>query len=1108
MFLKLFLKLFLVIILVFVNISIPTLTVDASNSSIQTIELQVETEDININPGVYWWQEDDGTFSAEYYGASGYNKINVPMAGSNQEPYPSATVIRDRVNLLNYQNPIFKDFNTNQSYNINNVENVCIKSVSFREQSSFSGRQIWFESGTQCDREYAEITTETGFGYTTTDYRAFGMRPNGFPKYEARYDTPLSVRWKGVVKETKQIQVLEDSIIKVGQSKAYQAQVRTRAGSNGQWGNYINVSTRPETEWSTDRQAVATVDQNGRVTGHTVGTATISARWKSADGKYNIVASAKVTVTDEDVPPVIPPGGGSCPPPSHSGPSRGSQVSAEVMNPSATGVIKADTRGSERFDVLQGIPTSESLYTNAFGQNYLFQHRFVQMQGTYTFSVEVQKTYILEWTETEEGEPEDPEDPESPPTVIETPMSEEETVVQVVQVERPYSYWIIDNLEVYGLERATMSNYALPGEIVTMSPSGYTAPSVDAVNNDNHDDHVQVAECNNVDLGTETLNGGDSRPDVPSEDFTSEAQDAVGQIQAKNDKVTFNGSPIMQDSWAVEHAPAPGRIPNPSIIGENVLYSPNNMISSSLLNKANTTSTGTIFYNLIKGIKGGSPKQFPINGINTVTVHTPTVNYSSVSDDREHNQKTRPSYNRSALILERPFVVTIPTSGQHRNIPGYGDRDYAKYIRDKQVLFPFDVYNGTQTQFIPANTWISIPVSQIDTTFYLPVWVDEGNYDVLFRSFAENSPSSGFTTQSNANLDLTHHVSTQTIPVEVIGRVYDFRITDIADYNWEDVFRIQKGSATHTGAYYWVQDRSIDGAPRGNTSPYMLPILPGSHPSSGKKNISVKTGYHFKFNLKTKGNMFGRDDAIHITPTFYFVQRDGSRRQEVDLYYHTNDQFFVKIGGPEDVERRHVTLNTRLRNVPQQEMIDAAHYVYDHYANTNLPRNQFVEQYLKDSAKPTWVGKYDWMILPYQVRTFIGPKNVPSGASATQQRANASIQTWYGEYSLPAAAFAVPKGTNIAEYGRTNRLTDKSPIFLRNGYIIVNFDIETIRNRDLLNPHLQYMHGPLNNQWRKEGYKGQVTDSFGNTFQLLDGDVIFYHGDKSSYDDFGSSVTH
>jgi hypothetical protein len=146
--------------------------------------------------------------------------------------------------------------------------------------------------------------------------------------------------------------------------------------------------------------------------------------------------------------------------------------------------------------------------------------------------------------------------------------------------------------------------------------------------------------------------------------------------------------------------------------------------------------------------------------------------------------------------------------------------------------------------------------------------------------------------------------------------------------------------------------------------------------------------------------------------------------------------------------------------------------------------------------------------MPEQLRTFIGPKtNLP--ASVNVQRANAAVQKWYGEYSLPAEPYVVEAGLDIAEYGRTHGgLHDKSPIFFRNGYIIVNFNIETIRNGDLQRPHLQYIHGPLMNQWRLEGFNRAVQDSFGNLFNLLDGDVVFYHGELSSRDDFSSQVPH
>ncbi len=258
----------------------------------------------------------------------------------------------------------------------------------------------------------------------------------------------------------------------------------------------------------------------------------------------------------------------------------------------------------------------------------------------------------------------------------------------------------------------------------------------------------------------------------------------------------------MDNRIVEEKAPTPGAIPAPPMIGQDVLYGKGYLIDASKTNKANQPSTGTITYSLIKGIGGGANKTFSIVGINPVTVHTPVVNYASVSDDQAHNQKTQPTAGRSALILDRPFTVTIPTSGPHKDIKGYGNRDYAKYVRDKQVRFPFDVYKADRTSFVPKDTWVSIPVGQLQTTFYLPVWVDEGHYDVLFRTFAENSPAS-FTSQMNANLDLSNHVAAQAVPVEVIGRLYDFRITDIADFAWESVFRTQKGSATPTGNAYW-----------------------------------------------------------------------------------------------------------------------------------------------------------------------------------------------------------------------------------------------------------------------------------------------------------------
>jgi hypothetical protein len=880
------------------------------------------------------------------------------------------------------------------------------------------------------------------------------------------------------------------------------------------------LTAHPKLTWQSSNPAVATIGADGKMTiKGIVGSTTITARFldtaQQLDEEGTQVLDVKDCTGNGGDGGTDPGNGGvvGCPV-TISPPNKGALIESAVMDPSVRGVLKADDRGSEKFDVTRGIPTSEDLYANVMARGYLFQHRWVNMTGTVTYMVNVKKKYHKTWTIPGRAST-GPNDPGTPPQ----PKELDVPVEKSMQVIRQYSYWQIDNLEVYQLNQATISNYALGGYggTVTLTPNGYTPPTLQSANDDAVTAHVKPAPCKEIDLGTETKSGGDSEPPTPDETslFQSKAEAEVKENSVNNDKVVFNGATVMDPAPMDKTSPRPGTIPQPSMIDDNVLYQNRLTIQNTLVNKADQPTTGEIAYGLIPGnIKGGQDQKFPIQGINSVTVHTPVVNYAWVSDDQPHNQKTVPDPTSSALILERPFIVRIPTSGQHLDVtsyPGYGNRDYAKYFRIKQVRFPFDVYNADRSQFIPTKTWVDIPVNQLDTVFYLPVWVDEGHYRIEFRNIAENAPST-FSEQQDANTNLTHHVAADTVPVEVIGRLYDFHVTDIADYNWENVFRKQLGSSEPTGMSYWTGLNSIDGDPRGNLAPFVLPVRPGSHPVQGFGNVAVKTGYHIKFDLKTKGNMFGKQDGVRITPTFYFVSKDGSSRQEVDLYYHRGQERLIRIGSAQDLEKRFVVLNSRLRNVPGTDLGDTARYQYT-YELTADERNQssladyMVKLVEQISHQKSWVGRYDWMILPASIRTLIGPKtDIPSGVSV--DRANAAVQRWYGEYSLPADVYAVPKGTNLESFARQNQLDEKASVFLKDGYIVVNFNIETLRDGNTEAPHLQYIYAPLMNQWQMEGFNNRPVDSQGRTWPLKDGDVVFYHADQSSRSDFQSQVPH
>ncbi|SDF07853.1 hypothetical protein SAMN04488542_105161 [Fontibacillus panacisegetis] len=749
-------------------------------------------------------------------------------------------------------------------------------------------------------------------------------------------------------------------------------------------------------------------------------------------------------------------------------PSAGQTMNGEDLNPNVSAVIRADSRGSERFNVSDGIPTTESLYGNVWSKEYLHKYDYQEMTGSCTFSVNVTILPPPPPPEEEAGEP---------------------STVQV-QVDKDYSFWTVKEVEVYKINESALWNYAFDGGGIRIQPSGYSPPSYVVEQTSGY----EPSDVPNV--------------SVPHDGDPEAAAERAVSVTVNNDTFTFKNQALMNGSSTTGAGPAPSPIPTAPLTQDNVLYSPNNTVPMSKTNRANQPSTGTIFYGQVNG---SATKDYPIYWINPVTVHTPVVIYPDVSDDKAHNQKTTPAAGRSAIILDRPFTVKLPNSGQHTNYLGYGNRNYYKYIGSKQVRFPFDVYDGTKAYFYPKNTWIEVDKSKESFSFFLPVWVDEGFYDVEFRTIAHNAPA-GAAQQTNANLSLSNHIAYDIVAVDAIGRVYDFRITDIADYNWETVFRSKQGSSLPTGVSYWVGLNGIDGVARGNSSRYTLPIRPGSHPLY--KNAVVKTGYHFKFDLKSKGNMFGVRDQILISPTFYFQSSQGGERIPIDLYYHSSNSSYVQVGSSRDKISRYVILNDRLRNVPVEEMTDTALYKYDYDYTfsqvAGIGRSQFVQRYISYTAKQkTPVGSLSLLTLTEQVRTLIGPKTeIPSGVD--QSRVNASVQKWYGEYSLPSDLYAVKSGTNVAEYGRTHGgLTDRSPIFLKNGYIVVNFNIQTVRNGVVDKPYLQYIHAPLMNQWvQMEGFFRNVKGPNGISYQLMDGDVVFYDANTSSRDDFKSMVTH
>lgn len=821
---------------------------------------------------------------------------------------------------------------------------------------------------------------------------------------------------------------------------------------------------------------------------------------------------------DPGPPPVTPPPTLSCPVDKSVLESGGMGSNPNNMLADPNGKI-TESAESSQFDVLKyGIPSSEYLQVEGNSEKYLSDYNYKNMTGEVAYQVKVTKDYMLRWQEGNEIKYEH--------------VRREQDIRDSYNI----SYWQIGHLNIFSFEDALFRNYALPNEM-TIVPN-FQKVSASSNHSTNVDDHVFPQPCESVYQGLETIEGGQSKPIAPTPDLSSGAGMGSRPPQVKNDSVNVDGFTSMSDAMATQHAAAPSPIPvAPQVKVEQASL----QIDPLKVNKWQTPSSITARYESIHTVNAsGGSREFTGNSpdkINTVTVHTPVVMYARASDDKEHDQRTNPpdrstpadpDTDRHAFILDRPFSVSLPTNGQHLDVnmaPGYGDRDYAKYTKQKQVKFPFDVYSETKAAFYPKETWINVPIDLEDVNFFLPVWVPEGEYTVKYRSIAINAPSD-LPEEHHANLNLDYrtpneimanHVAYDTVEVDVVGRLYDFRVTDILDFNWSPVFRTMEGMVEHTGNYYWVGDRGIDGELRGNTEPFVLPVRQGSHPE-GYKNVAVKTGYQFKFDMKTKGDMWRENDALRITPSFYFVDKNGQNRRKVDVYYHNDANYFVKIGSDQDKEYREVTLNDPLRNVPESQLFNTSDFYFRHpdkYGFREVVDQSFApgfDRYFQRDFAKTAVetGPYGWQVLNWKLRSFVGPlaDNVPSNAMKPQKDAIASEQMWYGEYSLPTDVYIVEEGNDIAGYGLQHRLNKSHPLFLRDGYLIVNFNIESIQDGNIDQPHLQYIHGELSNQWKREGFKYNFIDPYGFTFPLIDGDVIFYHGDQSSTGDFKAGVTH
>lgn len=861
------------------------------------------------------------------------------------------------------------------------------------------------------------------------------------------------------------------------------------------------------------------------------------------------------TPTPTPTPIPVPGGGGGTPTPSPTPilVPKTETINGNMNKPVAFGAIRGDNRGSERFVVTAGIPTTESLYTQVEASQYLMGYSLKKQVGIETYPVSVTKDYILKW----QGEDENSIEDEN----VKLEMTETIKVTQVVNIQRAYGYWEILNFDLYHINNAKITNYALPGGSTTMTPNynaGYNPPSVLTNHSANKDDHIikPYEITNGVVLPSVTIIGSTEKPTIPNEDFKTQVDNMIPELKVKNDSLILNGITIMNstptekeglpvNSTYLESLSQEGSVK----CNQNILYKPNQIIEAT---KKNGTyhSAGTITYARINSVnsKYNTSIMSDILNLSSVVIHTPVYCEAVVSaNNNSYVQLLNPT-SAIQLVLDpdsslNDFALNISNYGFHTNKQGYYTRDFSKSLRDSnlsyivssnnilrnEVKFPFDIFikDSSGDTFVKKNTWVAIGRST--KNFYLPMWIEEGIYTITCRTIAVNADLSKLEqiTEERANTLLFNYVAMDTFEVEVSGRLYGLSIYDIADYPiWQEVFRVNKSldfkvnnqtkypdgtnKTTYSKGYsytYTVGTNDQYGNDSGRNVKYTFPLVNNSH--SYYKNIgTLKTGYVVRFKLNTIGTMYSSNDYIKIKPSFYYVDATGKNRVLVDLYYEETikgkNHKLVKVGSTLDkINVKTMEAGSPHVGIPSKELKETATIMKITYSKI---------LHSLDS-----LFTFHEIKIPMTFRTFINREYTSLIMNSNQyskiQEAGITTdilmkqkQSWYGCYYIPAKVYAAPKGYDVPGYASKYGIKYKEAFWKKNGYIIVNFDIVTIDSKgnerlSYINSN-NYLNNNNNSMWVMEGAPLNKIDNKGNNFSFKAGDFIIYHTDKSVGQDY------
>ena len=470
-------------------------------------------------------------------------------------------------------------------------------------------------------------------------------------------------------------------------------------------------------------------------------------------------------------------------------------------------------------------------------------------------------------------------------------------------------------------------------------------------------------------------------------------------------------------------------------------------------------------------------------------------------------------------------------------------------------------------------------------------------------------------TVADQPLNRQYYVATYTYPIQVVGVMYDFVVNDINDSagyggNEEDYNITSRLIERHEEKYVGVYNRFnvlqnsnlhkwrstlyrclLDGE-----TPYKRYEVPNLNTlplQRGKTSFNiydgcVPLGYTIAFQCKTLGSagdqysISGKDYSIFVNPTYRYVAKDGTvlqnteSKEQLRLFYMEGEKFFrFDENSPQtDYPARKIQIGSEYHNFSYDDN--------DLLLNGEIRRLENPWSVIwKETTKgqtPRWIylSSKNMLYMPDEMELRVNEAAPYSGipvkrynaeldtlTESQQDQFNRSMQTWYGEYTIPnstlvmdVAAFRkyyrqklTPGGNDWDLYKEIARqygiyyadITDldakittdvlyrwaceegftlTEPYWLTEGYLVLNFDISLFQGETkYLSYYKEYdMWAGEAGTWKATGETGEyslehtrkttVEDYWNNStdIDLYSGDVAIIDISKKMSDHRQASV--